>query len=394
MPQRVAIVGVGISKHKKQWPEHYLGEMCDLAVREAFEDANLMPKDLDAIVMGNMPMFESPQHPEMRLLPYFGSEMKPCFHITTAGTTGGTCVNAAMDCVASGMFDTVMILGFQKQSEIPQAGIAFSMAGDQLFSGAAGGARAVASVGIWATLAVAYMNNYPGSGREHFAMARLRCDRNACLNPKAHLQLGLKSIDEIMNSRMLMYPTTLLDMCPSSEGAVAMILTSEEKAKKITNKPVWAQDWTLVHMATVAGGSGSVISNWSFKEAARQLYTRNNITDPMKEITMAELYSPGSSAEIAFQEFFNLVPEGESWKMQEKGVFDLEGAFPINPSGGVIGKNAIGACGVDRVAEAARELRGDCGAYQITRKPHRAFCSSWGGISWTAAQLLTTTLDY
>ncbi|MFQ5925698.1 MAG: hypothetical protein ACE5IE_06860 [Dehalococcoidia bacterium] len=91
-------------------------------------------------------------------------------------------------------------------------------------------------------------------------------------------------------------------------------------------------------------------------------------------------------------EDFMLCEKGEAWKLLEKGVWDLEGEFPVNPSGGVVCTNPIGATAMIRVAEAALQIRGDAGEHQVTREVKRAIASSWGGASWSILFLLTKSL--
>lgn len=193
-------------------------------------------------------------------------------------------------------------------------------------------------------------------------MVRLKADRNACRNPHSHLKLGLKSIEEYLASRMLVYPLRLLDFCPQSAGACVLILASEEKAKKITNKPVWVADIANIHQMGFRSGSAfaSETGELSSQEvAASQIYKRNGITDPFKQIDVAEIYEPSTWEEMSMYEHYLWCEKNKGWELIEKGITELEGEFPVNPSGGIIATNAIGASPVVRIAEAALQVRGD-----------------------------------
>ncbi len=381
MNRRVAVVGVGRTYHRSKRPEVNVPEMCHEAVRAALEDANLEPKDIDMVVLGNMEFFENHYHFPLWQMEYIGGYLKPGVHLATGGTVGATIACGGFEYCASGVADIILVVGFEKQSEADSRA-AIRLAGDRTGSG---GGMAGAAVGAFARFAFQYMLA-SGCQEEHAAMVRLRADRNACRNPWAHLKLGLKSLDDVLKTPYLITPIRFLDMCPTSEGACAMIIAPEEKAKKIAKKPIWAVDWEIVH-------NSGAIGTRSHTEAATTVFKRSGITNPRKQICCAELYDPSTYGELQFIEGYRLCEFGEAWQLEEKGVFAMEGEFPVNPSGGVLATNAIASTGLLRPAEVVLQLREDAGEHQITRKPHLGFSSGWGGASWTVVHLLSNTLD-
>lgn len=386
MAKRVAIVGVGQTYHKSKRQDVSIPELCHESVRAALKDAELKASDIDAVVMGNMELFEGRYLQDMWEVDFIGGYLKPGIRVTTGGTTGGTIACVGFEYVASGIFDTVLVVGFEKQGE-GDTRAALKTVADPLWS------RFISAgaIGTFARLGQNYMLN-TGAKEEHAAMVRLQVDRNACRNPYAHLRLGLKSIEDALKSPPLIPPLRLLDMCPASEGACAIIVATEERAKRIAKKPVWVKDWTAAHCEERYVREAPVALK-NLGEAATTIYKRNGITNPRRDISFSEMYNPSTWAELVFTEAFGICEKGEAWKLVEKGAFALEGEFPINPSGGVIATNPIGATGLIRVAEAALQLRGDAGEHQITRKPRLAFTTAWGGSSWTVAHLLSNTLD-
>lgn len=217
------------------------------------------------------------------------------------------------------------------------------------------------------------------------AIVRSYMSENASRNPNAHIR-NVFSVQDVMTARMVLYPLTLLMLCPTSLGACALILASEEKAKKITRKPVWIKDHVTFH-AEEGGGlfdgmSGLPLRNTE-TEAGKTILKRNHITRPLEEIQLFEMYDPCPFFHPNFLEDFQLCPLGEGWKLIEKGLTNREGAFPISPSGGVMCTNAIGDSGTVRVAEAALQLREDAGEHQVTRKVKQALASGFGGSNWT-----------
>jgi acetyl-CoA C-acetyltransferase len=107
---------------------------------------------------------------------------------------------------------------------------------------------------------------------------------------------------------------------------------------------------------------------------------------------MAEIYEPSNWEELNLYEHLHFCNKGESWKLIEKGITEIEGEFPVNPSGGVISTNPIGATPVIRVAEAALQIRGDAGEHQVTRDTKTAIATALGGPNWTVMFLLKRSL--
>jgi acetyl-CoA C-acetyltransferase len=247
------------------------------------------------------------------------------------------------------------------------------------------------AIGYFARQARYYMKQ-TGAPEEAGSRVRLRSAKHALRNPHAHLRLQLQSVEEVMKSPYLIPPLRQLDMCPTSEGACAIIVTSEEKASRMARKPVWAKDWITVHKEGVytRGGQHSVAD---LEMAAAKLFGRNGIKKPMAEICVAEIYAPSTWAELEWLEAYGFCKKGEAWELEEKGQFDFDREFPVNPSGGVVSTNPIGATALIRVAEVALQLRGDAGERQIVRKPTLGFSTAWGGSGWTVAHLLSATKD-
>lgn len=222
-------------------------------------------------------------------------------------------------------------------------------------------------------------------------MVRLKADRGACRNPYSHLKLGLKSVDEVLQSPYLVWPIRLYDFCPQSCGACVLVLASEKRAKKIHKKPVWVADFEVVHQEPFRAGSfGDPTGTETYSQhvAIERLYKRNGITNVRKQVDLAEIYEPSSWEEISLYEHFHFCEKNEGWKLIEKGVTEIEGEFPVNPSGGVLATNPIGATPVIRIAEAALQIRGDASEHQATRDIKTAIATALGGPNWTAMFLL------
>jgi len=386
MANRVAIVGIGQSYFTKRRPDVNQPEMVNEAVRWALEDAQMSMKDIEAVYCSNMDGFELGHYADHWCVDGSGAFMKPGFRVSTGGTTGGSCFNETVYGVAGGLFRTAICIGYQKQDE-GNTTAAISVAGIPLTRGVGAPAGAI---GAFASSAVAYLKT-SGAKEEHAGMVRLKADRNACRNPHSHLKLGLKSIEDYFNSRLLIWPLRLFDFCPESAGACVVILAVEEEAKKITNKPVWVADTETTHqMGFRSGGAFAAAGDelYSQEVACAKIYNRNGITNPMKQIDVAEIYEPSTWEEMTLYEHLHWCEKNKGWTLIEKGITELEGEFPVNASGGIIATNAIGASPVVRYAEAALQIRGDAGEHQPPKDVKTALATGLGGANWTTMVLL------
>jgi len=363
--------------------------MVNEAVRAALADAQLEARDIEASFTSNMETFEGIYLPDHGMADEIGAYMRSGLKVCTGGTSGASVVAEAFHFVAAGLFDVALVIGFEKQ-DCGDTTAAITAACTPVW----GKGVAVGAIGEFAKQALTYMEN-SGSREEHAAMVRLKADKGACKNPYAHLKLGLSSIEEILASGYLVWPLRLLDFCPQSCGACALIFASESAAKKIGQKPVWIADVETVHQEPFRAGSfgdPTGLETYTQEVACERIYKRNSITDPIKDICMAELYEPSNWEELNLYERFHFCEKGEGWKLVEKGITEIEGAFPVNPSGGVIATNPIGATPTIRVAEAALQVRGDAGAHQVTRDVHTALATALGGPNWTVMTLLKRSL--
>lgn len=389
MPNRVAIVGIGQTYHKSKRPDVSQPEMVAEAVRAALADAQLSIQDVEAVFSANMETFEAIYLPDHGMAAEVGAFGKPGFKVNTGGTTGGSVVAEGFYMVASGLFDIAMVIGFEKQ-DCGDTTAAITAAVTPIW----GKGAATGAIGEFAKQALSYIET-SGATEEHAAMIRLKADRNACRNPYAHLKLGLKSVDEILQSAYLVWPLRILDFCPQSCGACALIFASEQRARKINKKPVWIADVEVVHQEPFrAGVFGDPTGKETYTQhvACERLYKRNGISNPRKDIDMAEIYEPSNWEEMNLYEHFHFCEKGEGWKLIEKGITEIEGEFPVNCSGGVIATNPIGATPVIRVAEAALQIRGDAGEHQAPKDIKTAIATALGGPNWTVLVLLKRSL--
>jgi acetyl-CoA C-acetyltransferase len=186
---------------------------------------------------------------------------------------------------------------------------------------------------------------------------------NAGRNEYAHLRDPM-TMDDVLASPMLWDPIRYLETCPSSDGAIALVIADEATAKKGPRTPAWVKSGATYAEAMNVPGRDQVDPR-AGRACAKAIYSAAGITNPWKEIQTAELYVPFSWFEAMWLENLGFCDVGEGWKVVDRGEQKFGAHLPINPSGGVLCTNPIGASGMIRVGEAARQVMGRAGEHQV-----------------------------
>lgn len=381
MTRRVAVTGTGQTKHTSRRKDVNMAEMVREAGVRAVEDAGITLKDVDAVVMGSAPeIFEGIGSPENWVGMALGASGKPLLRIHTGGTVGASTTIAGFYHVASGVYDTVLAVAYEKLSDgVAQYGLSacYDPLWDRDF--------ACGAPALVALQSRQYLARYPQITEEHGAMVAVKNRKNALLNPYAQLQLEI-TIEDVMNSAPVATPLKLLDCCPTSDGAAAVVIASEEKARSMTRRPAW---FAGVGTCTESPYVPHVDMAYpqSCVRAAQHAYEMAWIYDPKNDLDVAEVYEAFSFQELIWCEALGFCQPGEGGKLIESGETRMDGGFPINPSGGVLSANPIGASAMIRQLEAASQVMGKAGDHQIPGV-RKALAHSWGG----AIQFGTVTI--
>ena len=379
--RRGAIAGTGQTRHARRRDDVSQPELVREAAAAALEDAGIGPERIDAVVISNMELFEGRALPELWVGEAAYATGKPCVKIATGGTSGTSACIAAFHQVASGLFDVVLVVGFEKHSEgHTQTGMALT---DPFWD------RTVASgaLGNFA-LSVSQYVAERGVTEVHAAKVAVKARQNAALNPHAHLQMSDVTVDDVLRSRMLAAPIRLLDMCPQSDGACAIVVAAEDVAPRLCPRPAWVRAAVTRHDQPFLGDHDRrLLTARALRDAARAAYAQAGIADPRGELDVAEIYEPVSYVELAWYEALGFCADGEAGRLVDDGVTELGGELPVNPSGGVLSTNPVGASGVIRVAEAARQIQGRAGAHQVDGAA-LALATGYGVYSWADVVVL------
>ena len=356
MKRPVAVVGVGQTQHAARRSDLNIAGLVREAVERALQDAGLEHKDIDAVIIGKAPdMLEGVCHPEQFLAGALGAHMKPLLRVHTAGSVGASTALTAVTHVASGLYDRVLTVAFEKQSE---GNAMWALSPNMPFV-----APLVAGAGgFFAPYCRAYIRR-SGCPPHIGPLTAVNARANAAKNPYAHLREPV-TLEEVLASPMLWDPIRYLETCPSSDGAIAMVVASEEQAKKGPRKPAWVKSGYSYAEAMWIPGRDQV-SPAAGRLCAKMVYEKAGITDPWKEIDTAEIYVPFAWFEAMWLENLGFCDEGEGWKIIDRGEQKLGAHLPINPSGGVLASNPIGASGMLRLGEAALQVMGRAGEHQV-----------------------------
>lgn len=375
MARPVAIVGTGQTRHCKARADVHQGELVGEAVKAALLDADLAFEDIDAIVLTNMELFEGRALPELWCGEFAGGLGKPVMKVATGGTSGTSGAIAGLMQAASGLFDTVLVVGWEKHSE------GSTQTGMSLTDPAWDRHIAAGAIGNFA-LSISQYVAVRGVTPEQAAMVVVKARRNGALNPYAHLQDAEITVEKVLASPMLAEPVHLLDMCPQSDGAAALVIAAGDKARRCKH-PAWFKASATRHDQPYIGDHDQrLLKMRTLRDAAAVVYRKVGIVDPLKEIDIAEIYEPVSYAELAWYEALGFCAEGQAGKLIESGATRIGGSLPVNPSGGVLCANPVGATGVVRVAEAARQLHRKAGAHQVDGA-RKALVTGYGVYAWS-----------
>ena len=273
--------------------------------------------------------------------------------------------------IMSGAYDTVLATSIVKGSENPELDEATSCFTDPFY---------LRPVGVNETLVAAwqmrqYLERY-GVTEEQCAKVVEKNLNNALFNPYAHIHKRV-SVEDVLRSETVCDPLKALEIAPSSDGIISVLLASEDKARKLTDKPVWLKGYGC-SMDHFYPGDRDLLDG-QLRKAAAAAYKMAGIRDPRSEIDVAEICEPYAYQELLWSEQLGFCGEGEGGKLIDSAATQINGAFPINPSGGVLAMNPYVSRGLYRVVEAALQIKGRAGEHQVAKRVKTALAHSTHG---------------
>ena len=337
LKQRVAVVGAGLTLFRRRMLDTPK-ELAWIAAKQALDDAGLTLKDVDAVVIGSAPDA------------FDGVHLKGEYLSVVAEEKMSSAAKPHPQYVFRYIWDPIV----EKPLD-PNL------------------------IWIFAMEMHRYMNKY-NIKKEDIALVSVKNKRNAVDHPSAQLPDPNITVEKVLNSETLVWPVQQLDISPVSDGAAALVLTSEKVARRVTDNPVWID------------GVGFTLdtTHWTNRELAFPAYVRRagemaykmaGINNPRREIDVAEVYDPFDYKELHHMEGLGLAGRGEAPRLTKEGVTQRDGDLPINPSGGLLGVgNPIAAAGLMKVAEIYYQLSGKAGKRQVKKPVYTGLAQAWGDL--------------
>ncbi|PRA72999.1 MULTISPECIES: thiolase family protein [Pseudomonas] len=381
MKMNAYIAGVGMvpfGKHQDKTLKSLAGQ----AIQLALNDAGLDKSQLQAAWMGNAAAGVVTGQEMIRgevVLRGMGIGKIPVINVENACASSSTAFQQACAMVSAGYYDIALVCGYEKLFHEDKARSlgAFSSAvdvedpdgavnvikklaeaaGEPFVAEGAGSTRSV-FMDIYAMMAKKHMKQY-GSTAEHFAMIAAKNSLHGSLNPRAQFREVL-TVEQVLAARAIIDPLTLPMCSPIGDGAAAVIVVSERKARQLG----------LRNPVRVA--ASALVSGWDFEQpgesvgalAARQVYEASGIGPG--ELSCVELHDASAPSELMAYEYLDLCQPGEGIHLLESGATRLGGRIPVNTSGGLLRKgHPIGASGCAQIVELTEQLQGRAGDRQV-----------------------------
>lgn len=375
---KVAVVGVGMSKFGELWDKSLRDLVIEAGIN-AMKDANIDGGEIQALYGGTMASGRllGQEHVSALIVDAMGLTPIPATRVEGACASGGLAFRNAFFSVASGMYDTVVVGGVEKMTDVStaEAVTALGGAGDQeweLLQGATFPA-------LYALMANKHMKEY-GTTEEMLASVAVKNHKNAVHNKYAQYRKEI-TIDDVLNSKMVADPLKVLDCSPITDGASAVIIMELEKAKKSGMNYVevvasaQASDTLALH-------DRSLTEIKATKIASDIAYKQAGITH--KDISMAEVHDCFTIAEIMAIEGLGFFEKGKGGQATLDGETQIGGKIPVNTSGGLKAcGHPVGATGVKQIVEATWQLRGQAEGRQVENAEY-ALTHNVGGSGATA----------
>jgi acetyl-CoA C-acetyltransferase len=373
--RKVAIVGAGITKFVRRAQETGK-ELSWQASKMALDSCELTIDDVDMVTLGTAPdAFDGVHMKGEYLADGAGAIGKPYMRHYVGGGTGVFSPIHGWYHVASGMADICLVVAEEKMSSChPHPQGAFLT----IFDHTTEQPLMPTLIWIFALEMHRYMQTY-GITKADIAQVSVKNKRNAMDHPSAQIPQDI-TVQDVLDSETLCWPVNRLDISPASDGAAAIILASERVARRLTDKPVWIDG--IGHSIDTAYWATRDLCYPRYVEAAaRMAYEMAGITEPDKEIHIAEPYDPFDYKELHHMEGLMLCPRGKAAQLTADGVTARDGNMPICPSGGALGVgNPIAATGLMKIIEIFLQLRGEAGKRQVPGNPRCGLAQAWGDL--------------
>jgi benzoylsuccinyl-CoA thiolase BbsB subunit len=364
--RQASVIGVGMTPFGK-FPEKTLADIAWPSVKAAIADAGIEPRQVEAAYCGSsLGGMMSGQ----RILARIGMTGIPITNIENACSSSSSALHQAVMAVRAGKYDIVLVIGAEKLTKFGGGVLPLEEEDWEVRQG-------MAMPALYAMRAMRYMHDF-GLTREQLAMVSVKNRRNGAANPDAQMRKPV-TVDEVLASRPIAEPFTLLQCCPTGDGAAAIIVCADSVARRFRSDPVQVLASDLTSGRFTPGYRDMTIPEITVR-GSQEAYEEAGVGP--EDINLAEVHDAFSIAELLYYEAFGFCGRGEAGKFIESGATAIDGKIAVNPSGGLLAKgHPIGATGAAQVVEVVRQLRGECDGRQVTGAKVGLTHATGGGIT-------------
>lgn len=351
---KIQVKGIGLTKFGEIWDKSLLDLSLE-AANEAIKDAKIDKKQIDAVFVANMLIGKIAG--QDHLGPVITSSLGlncASFKVEGACASGGLAVHLAIQGLLAGTYKNVLVVGAEKMSDAPTSQITWALMGASSSKERKAGLTFPA---LYALLAQAHMQKY-GTTREQMAEVSVKNHYHASLNSKAQYSYQVTT-EKVLNSSLISYPITLFDSSPITDGAGALILSSE-----ITSDGIFITGSAVASDTIDLSERKSLTELKATQLAAAAAFKQAGIG--IKDIDVAEVHDCFTIAEVLAMEDLGFCPKGEGGKFIKSHATKLGGICPVNTSGGLKAcGHPVGATGVKQIIEITEQLKGNAGQRQV-----------------------------
>ncbi|MHA1835169.1 MAG: thiolase family protein [Candidatus Baldrarchaeia archaeon] len=355
MRSSVAIIGVGVSKIEKSKPQR-LEEIIFEASYAALTDAGVSRDEIDGVVTAACDEIDGRIISSMLTAAPAGAYLKDEIKVTDEGSYA--VILGALR-ILSGVSNLVLVTSWSKSSDVPSLTNVTKMGAEPFFHRDVGITHIVAT----AIRACSYKEKFQVD-EEAAASIVVKNRSNAVLNISAPLRKEV-SLEEVLSSPMVAFPLRRLHIPPEADGACSLVLASKSKVRELGKTPIWLKGfgWSTEEYSVGQRMPGELVS---LSQASKNAYKMAGISNPLKEIDVAEIHDISPYHELMAYEALGFCSKGEASKFLKAGEPYRDGSVPVNPSGGVLSGNPIFCGGLFRVVEAYLQLTGKAKNHQIS----------------------------
>ena len=361
-----SVIGVGMIPFGK-YPDTNITDLGWPAVKAAIKDAGIDARRIQAVYSGTA---RGGAMVGQRIMGRLGLAGLPIVNVENACSSSSSAMAQGVMAIASRAYDVVLVIGVEKLTKFGGGTLPLDEDDWEVQLG-------LTMPALYAMRAQRYMHDY-GVSLKDVAGVSVKNRKNGALNPDAQMRKEV-SVEEVLASRMIADPFTLLQCCPTGDGAAAIILASNTVAKQLRSDAIEVRASHLTSGRFMSGFRDMTSPEITVR-GAREIFEEAGLGP--EDIDVAEVHDAFSIAELIYYEAFGFCARGEGAALLNSGATGIGGRIPINPSGGLLAKgHPVGATGAAQVVEIVRQLRGQAGARQVEGARVGMTHATGGGIS-------------